>query len=299
MRRLLFIVVALAALAIFGLAVFVTITAPHPLAPGEFAGLTGDAARGDQVFWAGGCASCHAAKGAKGDAALVLTGGQSFVTTFGNFVAPNISTDRRVGIGGWDVPTFANAVMAGVTPAGTHEYPAMPYAAYARMAPQDLVDLKAFMDTLPASSQVNPGHALGFPFNQRLALGGWKFLFFKPNFVVTGDLTPKQARGRYLSEALAHCGECHTPRNLFGGVQPSKWLAGAAMPDGKGKVPNITPAKLTWTDKEIVTYLTTGATPEFDFAGGATAEVVSNLARLPQTDVEAIAAYLKTVPAQN
>ena len=299
MRRLVYILVALAGMAIFGFGAFLWITAPVPRQAAEFAGLTADAAQGEQVFWAGGCASCHAGKGATGDAALVLSGGQSFVTTFGTFIAPNISTDPNAGIGGWDVLTFANAVMAGVTPSGSHEYPAMPYAAYTKMQPQDLVDLKAFMDTLPASDQVNPGHGLSFPFNQRLALGGWKFLFFKPGFVITGDLRPQQSRGRYVAEALAHCGECHTPRDLLGGLQTTRWLGGAAMPDGKGKVPNITPAKLTWSDNELMAYLTTGATPDFDFAGGAMAEVVDNLALLPQADVEAILAYLKIVPPQN
>ena len=299
MRRLVYTLLALAVLAICGFGAFLWITAPVPRQAAEFAGLTADAAHGEQVFWAGGCASCHAAKGTTGDAQLVLTGGQSFVTTFGTFIAPNVSTDPKAGIGGWDVLTFANAVMAGVTPKGSHEYPAMPYAAYTKMQPQDLVDLKGFMDTLPASDQVNPGHGLSFPFNQRLALGGWKFLFFKPGFVITGDLRPQQSRGRYVAEALAHCGECHTPRDLLGGLQTTRWLGGAAMPDGKGKVPNITPAKLAWSDKEITSYLTTGATPDFDFAGGAMAEVVNNLARLPPADVEAILAYLKIVPPQN
>jgi mono/diheme cytochrome c family protein len=293
MRRLL---LAVAALIVLGFAAFYLITAPKPRAASEFAGLTGDAKKGEQVFWASGCASCHAAPDAKGDALLVLAGGKSFVTGFGTFIAPNVSPDPKAGIGGWDVLTFANAVMAGVTPTGQHEYPAMPYSAYAKMAPQDLVDLKAFMDTLPASPQVNPGHALGFPFNLRLALGAWKFLFLKPDFVIAGDPTPEQTRGRYIAEALAHCGECHTPRNALGGLDTGKWLAGAPMPDGKGKVPNITPAKLDWSDKDIFTYLTTGATPRFDFVGGAMAEVVTNFSHLPEADVNAVVAYLKAVP---
>lgn len=294
MRRLLVIVVGLGVL---GFGAFLWLTAPRPVDPARFAGLTGDPAKGQAVFWASGCASCHAAPGAKGDEALKLGGGQGFATAFGTFIAPNISPDPKLGIGGWDVATFANAVMAGVTPEGEHEYPSMPYAAYARMDPQDLVDLKAFMDTLPPVAQDNPGHSLSFPFDQRLSLGGWKFLFFKPDWVIAGDLTLDQQRGRYLVEALSHCGECHTPRNALGGLDRSAWLAGAPMPDGKGKVPNITPAKLTWSDKDILTYLTTGATPDFDFAGGAMAEVVDNLSHLPEADVAAIVAYLKTVPA--
>jgi mono/diheme cytochrome c family protein len=294
MRRLLLVLVALA---VVGFGAFYVITAPKSRSAAEFAGLTPDAAKGEAVFWASGCAACHAAPGSKGDALLVLAGGQSFPTTFGTFIAPNISPDPKAGIGSWDVVTFANAVMAGRTPQGAHEYPAMPYTAYAHMDPQDLVNLKAFMDTLPASAQVNPEHSLSFPYNIRLSLGGWKFLFAKSGWVLNGDLTPEQTRGRYIVEALAHCGECHTPRNALGGLDTSKWLAGAPMPDGKGKVPNITPGKLDWSEKDIFVYLSTGATPDFDFAGGAMAEVVTNLSHLPEQDVKDIVAYLKAVPA--
>ena len=162
-----------------------------------------------------------------------------------------------------------------------------------------MADLKAYIDTLPPSPIPSQPHEVGFPFNIRAVLGGWKLLFTGGDWAVPGNLTPTEARGRYIAEALAHCGECHTPRNLLGGLQTTRWLGGAAMPDGKGKVPNITSAKLAWSDKEITSYLTTGATPDFDFAGGAMAEVVNNLARLPPADVEAILAYLKIVPPQN
>jgi len=293
MRRLLLVLVGLA---VVGFGAFYLITAPKPRAAAEFAGLMPDAARGEAVFWASGCAACHAAPGSKGDALLVLAGGQAFPTGFGTFIAPNISPDPKAGIGGWDVLTFANAVMAGMTPDGAHQYPAMPYTAYTHMTPQDLVNLKAFMDTLPASAQENPEHQLSFPFSIRLSLGGWKFLFKRSDWVMNGDLTPEQTRGRYIVEAMAHCGECHTPRNALGGLVTSKWLAGAPMPDGKGKVPNITPAKLDWSDKDILVYLTTGATPEFDFVGGAMTEVVNNLSHLPTSDVQDIIAYLRAVP---
>ncbi len=293
MRRLILVLVALA---VPGLGGFYVLTAPQPVDINRFAGLTPDARHGEQVFWAAGCASCHAAPGASGEAALVLSGGRSLATAFGTFIAPNISPDPQAGIGGWDLPDFANAVMAGITPQGAHEYPSMPYAAYAKMQPQDLVDLKAFMDGLPPSAQENPDHRLALPFRLRLLLGGWKFLYFRQMWAMDGEMSVAEDRGRYLAEALAHCGECHTPRNALGGLDMSKWLAGAPMPDGKGKVPNITPASLTWSEKEIFTYLTTGATPDFDFAAGAMAEVVTNLSHLPAADVQAIVAYLKSVP---
>ena len=294
MRRLL---ASAAILAVFGGAVFWLITMPKTLSPDQTAGLTGDATQGEQVFWAAGCASCHMADGAKGEAELVLSGGQRFASPFGTFLAPNISPDPSQGIGGWSLAAFANAVTKGVSPQGTHYYPAFPYNAYNKMQMQDLANLKAFMDTLPPSSQASQPHEVGFPFNIRRSLGGWKFLFESTDWAITGDLAEAETRGRYLAEALAHCGECHTPRNALGGLQRGKWLAGAADPSGKGRIPNITPGKLDWAEDEITTYLTSGFTPEYDSVGGHMAHVVENMARLPESDRAAIAAYLKRVPA--
>ena len=294
MRRIL---ALLAGLAVIGLAVFWIITAPQPRDMAAFAGLTGDTAHGEQVFWAAGCASCHAAPGTKGEARLVLAGGEKFASAFGTFLAPNISTDPAQGIGGWSLDDFVHAVQDGISPAGQHYFPAMPYVAYAKMVPQDIVDLKAYMDGLPASATPSLPHEVGFPFNIRRSLGGWKFLFGSDAYVLTGTLTPKVERGRYIAEAMAHCGECHTPRNLLGGLTKSRWLGGAPLPGGKGKVPNITPAKLTWSADDIFAYLTTGFTPEFDVVGGPMAHVVDNMARLPKADVRAVVAYLQAVPA--
>ena len=140
-------------------------------------------------------------------------------------------------------------------------------------------------------------HRVGFPFNIRLSLGGWKLLYLRHDWVLGGTLTPAEDRGRYLVEGLSHCGECHTPRTALGGMDRSRWLAGGPIPAAKGNFPNITPGKLTWSQKDIVEYLTTGFTPAFDSAGGHMALVVENMAKLPATDREAIAAYLKLVPA--
>ena len=248
------------------------------------------------MFWAAGCASCHAAADASGDAMLVLSGGQAFPTAFGTFLAPNISPDPNEGIGGWTLVQFANAVTQGVDDEGQHLYPALPYAAYNKMVPQDVANLKAFMDTLPASAEPSKPHEVGFPFNIRRSLGIWKRMFVNTDWVIAGDLTPEQTRGRYIAEAMAHCGECHTPRNALGGLERDKWLSGAPNPNGKGKTPNVTPAKLTWSQADIVEYLTSGFTPEFDSVGGHMAHVVENMARLPESDRQAVAAYLAIVP---
>lgn len=287
---------SLFALAAIGGAAAWFLTAPSPLPAEATAGVTGDAKAGEQVFWAAGCASCHMAPGASGADELVLAGGQSFPSPFGTFIAPNISPSKA-GIGGWSLQDFANAVMRGVSPEGQHYYPAFPYAAYAKMEMQDLADLKAFMDGLPPSDAASQPHQLGFPFNIRRSIGGWKLLFLQDDWVIADPLTDAQTRGRYIAEALAHCGECHTPRNALGGLELSRWLAGGPNPAGQGTIPNITPAKLGWSEAEIVEYLTSGFTPEFDSVGGHMAHVVENMARLPQEDRQAVAAYLKKVPA--
>ena len=282
-------------LSLVGGAAFWLLTAPRPLSDDVFAPLPGDAEAGEQVFWAGGCASCHAAPGAEGEERLILSGGRAFPSDFGIFHAPNI-TPSEAGIGGWSVADLGNAMMKGVSPEGAHYYPAFPYTSYVRADPQDIADLHAFLVTLPASDTANLPHEVGFPFSVRRLLGGWKLLFFREDWVMDAP-DPTVERGRYLAESLGHCSECHTPRNALGGLDKSRWLAGAPSPDGKGRVPNITPGGLDWSESDIASYLQTGFTPEFDSAGGEMAEVVQNLANLPAEDAAAIAAYLKSLPA--
>ncbi len=292
------IMTTLAGLAALGLAGFLIMTQPHPRPTDGFTGLTGDSARGAAVYAAAGCGSCHMADKAEGEAQLVLSGGQKFGSPFGTFLAPNISPDPDQGIGGWTLEQFATAVMDGISPDNQHYFPAMPYNAYGKMAAQDVADLKAYMDALPASKIASLPHEVGFPFNIRRSLGGWKLLFQSQEFVLQGDLTPQVARGRYIAEAMSHCGECHSPRNLLGGLKTAKWLAGAPDPSGQGKIPGIAPGILAWSEDEIFDYLTTGFTPEFDSVGGHMARVVDNMAKLPEADVRAIAAYIKAVPKQ-
>ncbi|WP_149587059.1 cytochrome c [Tabrizicola flagellatus] len=269
---------------------------PQPLAATAVANLTGDAAKGELVFWAAGCASCHMAEGAKGEAQLVLSGGQRFPSDFGTFVAPNISQDPEHGIGAWSLLDLANALKRGVSPEGEHYYPALPYASYAKMQMQDVADLYAFLKTLPADPTPSQPHELAFPFSLRETVGVWKLMFLSEDWALPGNLTPTAARGRYIAEALAHCGECHTPRNLVGGLDTARWLGGAPNPSGQGRIPNITPGKLGWSAGDIVQYLTTGFTPDYDSVGGHMAHVVENMARLPESDRVAVAEYLLAVP---
>ena len=299
MRKLIAGAVVLAALGATG---FWILSAPRPL-PAEAIADVADAAadRGERVFWAAGCASCHAGPQAEGEGRLELAGGLELATPFGTFVAPNISSHEEDGIGAWSVTEFANAMQRGISPDGRHYYPAFPYASYARMTSGDVSDLYAFMKTLPAVEGTAPPHKVGFPFNVRRGLGLWKLLYLRdqPVVALTDDAGDALRRGKYLVEGPGHCGECHTPRDVFGGTQYDRWLAGAPAPVGDGTIPNITPGGDVgeWSEIEIADYLETGFTPDFDSAGGEMVSVIKNLANLPAEDRAAIAAYLKSVPA--
>ncbi len=271
------------------------LTTPKPIAAERIAGLTGDPQRGASVFSAAGCASCHVAPDAEETEVPILSGGKAFANGFGTFYAPNISPSPE-GIGEWSDAEIIDTVMAGVSPGGMHLYPALPYDAYREADPQDMLDLVAYMRTLPPSDVANRSHDVAFPFSVRRGVGLWKRFFLSEGWVVPGDLGPEQSRGRYLVEALGHCGECHTPRNLFGGLIRSSWLGGAENPSGEGRIPNISPGGLDWTEAEIAYYLETGFTPDFDTVGGEMTAVVKNTAKLAPEDRSAIAAYLKAVP---
>jgi mono/diheme cytochrome c family protein len=277
-------------------------TRPVTLPGGALPAHRANVSNGEYLFHAGGCASCHSSAKDRSEPAM-LGGGLEMNTAFGVFVVPNISPHPSSGIGLWTDLQFVNAMAMGVSPAGRHFYPAFPYAAYSRMSFGDLMDLRAYLGTLPVV-ETDPGdHRLKFPFNIRAGIGLWKLLNLNPEFVISVPAGQQQlARGRYLVEGAGHCGECHTPRNWSGGLNNSRWLAGAPIPDGEGKVPNITPGKAgfsEWSEDDIAYYLESGFTPDFDTVGSSMVEVQENMAQLTEEDREAIAAYLKYVPAQD
>ncbi|WP_068113320.1 c-type cytochrome [Tropicimonas marinistellae] len=273
------------------------LTAPDRFDPSAVQGVPPDLALGETLFYAGGCVSCHSAPGAEGDAKLVLSGGQRFPSDFGTFIAPNISADPEEGIGEWTSTEFANALLKGTSPDGTHYYPVFPYTSYARMSVADAVSLHAYLQTLPTDATASAPHEVGFPFSIRRFLGGWKWFFATEGWIVSSELSDVQQRGRYLVEGPGHCGECHTARNALGGLDRGEWLAGAPSPDGKGRIPDITPGGLDWSEADIAEYLKSGFTPEYDSAGGEMAAVIENTSQLTDDDRAAIAAYLKAVPA--
>lgn len=298
-------VIAILVLVLVAGAVFLWLTQPRRLAASEIAAEgSGDLANGERLFWTGGCVSCHAPAKSEGDAQLRLAGGAPLVTKFGTFHAPNISPDTTDGIGAWTLADFANAMQRGVAPDGSHLYPAFPYTSYARMPKNEIADLFAYLKTLPPVAGAAPANDLSFPFNIRRGVGLWQRAFLDPAPVVAlpADASDAVKRGQYLAEGPGHCGECHTPR-LYGGaggVDKAKWLAGGPNPEGEGKVPNITPSDDgigAWSEQDIAYYFESGFTPDFDSVGGAMVEVQKNLAKLPAEDREAIAAYLKAVPA--
>lgn len=298
LRWVLITVLALAAIAV---GTFYWLTAPRPISAADLPSSEGDPERGQLAFWAAGCAGCHAAPEAKSDDdKLRLGGGLALPSPFGTFYAPNISPHPKDGIGGWSMADFVNAMVRGLAPDSSHYYPAFPYTSYQRMTMTDLADLRAFLGTLPAVENVAPDHDLPFPFNVRRGLGIWKQLYLDGRpFEPDSEADDLFNRGKYLSEGPGHCGECHTPRSVIGGLDPSRWLAGAPNPEGEGYVPNITPhgdGLGDWSEAEIAFALETGLTPSYDALGSSMANVVSHLSKLPASDREAIARYLKSIP---
>ena len=259
---------------------------------------TDPAERGAYLATAAGCADCHtdAKNGGR-----PYAGGRALTTPFGTFYAPNITPDLDTGIGRWSNAQLLNALREGVSPDGSNYFPVFPYPSFTKITDDDARAIKAYLLAQPAVRQSNRAHDVAFPFSWRFLLNGWKLLFFSPGpFRPAPERSEAYNRGAYLVTALAHCGECHTPRNWFGAMEPSRFLAGTTHgPDGKA-VPNITPDLETgigkWSEDDIVALLKDGQTPEFDFVGGAMAEIVKNTTRLTDADRRAIAVYLRTLP---
>jgi mono/diheme cytochrome c family protein len=257
---------------------------------------TANLANGQTIFNAGGCSACHAVPGQPDR--LKLGGGLALNSPFGTFYVPNISPDPADGIGGWNEAQFVNAVTRGVSPQGTHYFPAFPYTTYAHARISDIRDLYAYLKTLaPVPGRVRD-HDLPFPFNIRRNIGIWKLLFMDDRpFAPDASRSAQWNRGSYLVNSLGHCAECHSPRNFLGGIVAAQRFAGGPDPDGKGFVPNITRKGLgDWSEKDIAYLLESGQTPDGDSIGGSMAAVIRNTSQLSAPDREAIATYIKSLP---
>jgi len=287
--------IAAAGILAIGFAAFWIITAPASVPASALPPRTPDLENGKVMFYAGGCASCHATTGQRD--ATRLGGGLALESRFGTFYAPNISPDRDDGIGRWNEADFITALWKGTSPQGQHYYPAFPYTSYQRIALDDARDLFAYLRTLPAVAGKAPPHQVPFPLNWRRLLGGWKFLFldgqpFRPD----PSKSAQWNRGAYLVNGPWHCAECHSPRNLLGGIEAGKRFAGGPDIEGKGWVPNITEKGLAdYSEKDIAYLLETGQTPDGDSVGGAMTAVIRNTSQLPAADREAMAVYLKSL----
>jgi mono/diheme cytochrome c family protein len=293
LRKLVILIVILAAI---GAAAFWFLTIPQAVPASALGPHKVDLANGKEVFFAAGCETCHATP--KQDDKTRLGGGLALATEFGTFYVPNISSDPHDGIGGWSEAQFLSAVTRGTSPSGQHLYPALPYTTYAHAKIGDLRDMFAYIKTLPKVPGKVRDHDLRFPFNVRRGIGLWKLVNLDTTPIASDASKPAAwNRGNYLVNALAHCAECHSPRDAFGGLVESQRFAGGPTPDGKGWVPNITQKGIgSWSEKDIAYMLETGTTPEGDSVGGEMEAVVSGTAELSEADRAAIAAYIKSLP---
>jgi mono/diheme cytochrome c family protein len=251
--------------------------------------------RGEYLARAADCMVCHTAQGG-----TPFAGGRAFVLPFGTLYSTNITPDRETGIGGYTDADFLNAVHKGLGRNDTKLYPAMPYASYTYMSNADALAIKAYLFSLKPLHAPAPQNTLAFPFNQRGLMGIWSMLFnpdvrFEPN-ANQGD---EWNRGAYLAEAMGHCGECHTPRNLAFALNNRKKFAGAVQAGWRAY--NITSDHSSgvgaWSDAELTSYLATGHAEGRGTASGPMGEAVDeSLSSLKPSDIAALVTYLRTVP---
>lgn len=249
------------------------------------AGMVGDPTRGEYVATMSGCIACHTKHADKG---VTLAGGVPIKTPFGTFYSPNITSDATAGIGQWTTEEFLTAMSVGLSPESEHYFPAFPYTAYSVMLAQDLVDLKAWLDTVEPVATKAPEHDLAWPFSARAGLFFWKALYFDP----LRTIDPID-RGSYLVNGPGHCAECHAPRNLWGGLTKRALTGNARGPEGES-VPGITSEHLSkWSIEDLELFLEVGITLSGDFTGGHMTDVIEyGTAQLSGQDRRSISHYL-------
>lgn len=289
-----FYLVAAAAIAVVAVGSAVTVLRGNTVPETVIAQLEGDPERGAYVARLAGCIACHTNEAGGG---VLLAGGPPLKTPFGTFYGPNITPDPISGLGNWSLNDFARALRHGISPEGEPYYPAFPYTFYSKLTDQDVADLWAAMKTVPNADIPSKTQDLGFPFNQRWALRGWQNLFFdSEQFEDDPSRSDAWNRGRYIVEGPAHCGACHTPRNLLGAGDAEEALHGAGGLPGGERSPPITPAALGergWTKNNLAFGLRFGTKPNGDVLGGSMGEVIRDgTSWLTDDDLRAIAHYL-------
>lgn len=260
--------------------------------------LSGDAllARGEYVLKISGCIHCHTSEDGE-----KLAGGHALATPFGTFYTPNITSHKTAGIGAWTDEQFRQSLHLGIAPDGSHYYPAFPYTSYTLMTEEDTRALFAYIQSLPASDEVSRPHELAWFLRWRIAAQAWKWLFFQADeFQQQSSKSEQWNRGAYITEALGHCQECHTPRNPFGALSSDMAFAGNAKGPDDELVPNITPDKDTgignWSHGELESFLKFGELPDGEYTAGSMDAVILGLQNLKPEDLEALIDYLGSLP---
>lgn len=249
--------------------------------------------RGRLLASTGDCAVCHTSAGG-----VTNAGGLAMQTPFGTLYSSNITPDPETGIGNWSYPAFERAMRDGISRDGKHLYPAFPYTAFRNIDDADMQALYAYLMSQTPVKQVQPANALRFPFNMRPLMAGWNALFLRKGEV---QAQPQQSaqwnRGQYLVNGLGHCAACHSPRNLMGAEKGgASFLAGGTVDGWEAPALNsLSKAPTPWTEDQLFNYLSTGYSDAHGVAAGPMGPVVSELAKLPRTDVRAMAVYLASL----
>ncbi len=263
--------------------------APQSLAPPGAAVL----ARGAQVAALGNCITCHTTEQGQ-----PFAGGQAFKTSFGTIYSTNLTPDVDTGLGAWSYAAFERAMRQGVSRDGHALYPAFPYTAFAKISDDDMTALYAWLMNQPAVSQTTPAADMVFPWGMRSFMHLWNGLFHQPTrYSYDASQSAQWNRGEYLVNGVAHCGACHTPRNLLGAEQNSSAYLQGAWVDG-WHAPALTAlnaSPLPWRSEDFYQYLRRGYTDSHGVASGPMAQVVRNLAPIPDEDLQAMAVYLASL----
>ncbi|TPN81164.1 c-type cytochrome [Mesorhizobium sp. CU2] len=252
--------------------------------------------RGEYLTRAADCAACHTVAGGK-----PFSGGFAFKLPFGTIYSANITPDPETGIGAWTDDEFVRAVHEGIGQKGERLYPAFPYVSYTAMTREDVLAIKTYLFSLKPVHHVPPKNDLAFPFNQRWLMGVWS-TFFNPDqrFRPNASQSAEWNRGAYLAEALAHCGECHTPRNLAQALDNRRKFQGAIIDGWHAYNISSDPNSGVgaWSDATLSEFLSTGHAEGRGTASGPMGEAVDNgLRHLTPGDIKALVTYLRSVPA--
>ncbi len=250
--------------------------------------------KGRYIFFAAGCISCHTVD-------LPLAGGRAIDSPFGTFYSPNITPDKKTGIGSWTQEDLVRALREGINPQGEHYYPSFPYPSYTGMTREDIAALYSYLMAQPGFTRRNRPHELVWFLGNRSLIAHWKRDRFTPGVL---QFNPRESRewnrGQYLAMALGHCSECHTPRGPLGGPLMSRYLAGTSQGPEGARVPNITPDENTgigsWSHEDLETFLSTGRKPDGYYAGGLMLEVLGTSSmQLTEDDRHALTIYLQSL----